>query len=119
MEYAGAYNPLVMIRDGEMIEYKADKMPVGKHIGEERPFTNHRIQLQKGDVIYLFSDGFPDQFGGEKGGKYKSRPFRRLLQSISSEPMEKQEQLLEKELKEWMRDIEQVDDILVMGIRYE
>jgi serine phosphatase RsbU (regulator of sigma subunit) len=94
MEYAGAYNPLVMIRDGEMIEYKADKMPVGKHIGEERPFTNHRIQLQKGDVIYLFSDGFPDQFGGEKGGKYKSRPFRRLLQSISSEPMEKQEQLL-------------------------
>ena len=119
MEYAGAYNPLVMIRDGEMIEYKADKMPVGKHIGEERPFTNHRIQLQKGDVIYLFSDGFPDQFGGEKGGKYKSRPFRRLLQSISSEPMEKQEQLLEEELKEWMRDIEQVDDILVMGIRYE
>lgn len=119
MEYAGAYNPLIMIRDGEMIEYKADKMPVGKHIGEEGPFTNHRIQLQKGDIIYLFSDGFPDQFGGAKGGKYKSRPFRRLLHSISSEPMEKQEQLLEKELKEWMRDIEQVDDILVMGIRYE
>jgi len=108
-----------MIRDGEMIEYKADKMPVGKHVGEERPFTNHRISLQKGDVIYLFSDGFPDQFGGEKGGKYKSRPFRRLLQSISSESMEKQQELLEKELKEWMGDNEQVDDILVMGIRYE
>ncbi|MCP4313210.1 MAG: SpoIIE family protein phosphatase [Bacteroidetes bacterium] len=119
MDYAGAYNPLIMIRNGEMLEYKADKMPVGKHVGEEPPFSNHRIQLQKGDVIYLFSDGFPDQFGGEKGGKYKSRHFKRLLQSISSEPMIRQEELLEKELKEWMGDNEQVDDILVMGIRYE
>lgn len=119
LEYAGAYNPLVMVRDGELIEYKGDKMPVGNHVGDERPFTNHRIQLQKGDIIYLFSDGFPDQFGGEKGGKYKSRPFRRFLLSISSEPMEKQEALLEKELKQWMGDVEQVDDILVMGLRYE
>ncbi len=118
MEYSGAYNPLIMIRDGEIIEYKADKMPVGKHVGEVRPFSNHRIQLQNGDVFYLFSDGFPDQFGGENGGKYKSRPFRQLLQTISTEPMEMQHELLEKELLEWMKDVDQVDDILVMGIRY-
>ncbi|MFO7671656.1 MAG: two-component regulator propeller domain-containing protein [Bacteroidales bacterium] len=119
MEYAGAYNPLLIIRNNEVIEYKADKMPVGIHVGEERPFSNHRIQLEKGDVFYLFSDGFADQFGGPEGGKYKSRSFRRLIQNISSEPMERQQELLEMELKEWMRDFDQVDDILVIGIRYE
>jgi len=118
LEYAGAYNPLILIRDDEVIEYKADKMPVGKHVVEEHPFTNHRIQLQKGDVIYMYSDGYPDQFGGEKGGKYKARPFRRLLQRISGESMEVQHELLEVELNDWMRDEEQVDDILVMGIRF-
>jgi len=119
LEYSGAYNPLVMIRDGELIEYKADKMPVGNHVIEERPFTNHRIQLNKGDVFYLFSDGFPDQFGGEKGGKYKARPFKRLLQRISSATMEDQQIMLDKELKDWMKDEEQVDDIIVIGIRYD
>jgi ligand-binding sensor domain-containing protein/serine phosphatase RsbU (regulator of sigma subunit) len=119
MEYAGAYNPLLIVREGELTEYKADKMPVGKHVGEVGPFSNNRIPLQNGDVFYLFSDGFPDQFGGEEGGKFKSRPFRRLLQSISSESMERQQELLEMELKEWMRDYDQVDDILVIGIRYE
>lgn len=119
LEYSGAYNPLVMIRDGEVIEYKADKMPVGNHVIEERPFTNHRIQLNKGDVFYLFSDGFPDQFGGEKGGKYKARPFKQLLQRISSETMENQQNMLDKELKDWMKDEEQVDDIIVIGIRYD
>ena len=118
LEYAGAYNPLVIFRNGEMIEYKADKMPVGKHVGEEGPFTNHKIDLKDQDMIYLFSDGFPDQFGGEKGSKYKAKPFKRLLQRISSEPVDSQLNLLELELKTWMGSEEQLDDILIMGIRY-
>jgi ligand-binding sensor domain-containing protein/serine phosphatase RsbU (regulator of sigma subunit) len=118
MEYAGAYNPLVMIRKGEILEYKADKMPIGKHEGEEGPFTNHRIILEEGDTIYLFSDGFSDQFGGESGNKYKAKPFRRLLQRICETDMQEQEKLLEDELNQWMQHADQVDDILVMGIRY-
>ena len=107
-----------MIRKDELIEYKADKMPIGTHVGEEGPFTNHRIQLEKEDMIYLFSDGYRDQFGGEKGSKYKAKPFKRLLSRISSEPVETQVELLESELKTWMGRTPQVDDILVMGIRY-
>ncbi len=120
LEYAGAYNPLLLVRQGELIEYKADKMPIGKHVGEEGPFTNHRIDLQEGDMIYLYSDGFADQFGGKKGSKYKARPFKRLLQRISDEPVKQQHQILEQELTGWMDGgrYEQVDDILVMGIRY-
>lgn len=118
MEYAGAYNPLLIVRDNELIEYKADKMPIGKHVGEERPFANNRIDLKDKDMIYLYSDGFPDQFGGENGSKYMAKPFKRLLQRISSEPVEKQLELLDLELREWMGREDQVDDILVMGIRY-
>jgi ligand-binding sensor domain-containing protein/serine phosphatase RsbU (regulator of sigma subunit) len=118
LEFAGAYNPLVIIRGQEIIEYKGDKMPVGKHEGEERAFTNHKVILQEGDLVYLFSDGFADQFGGEDGGKYKAIPFKRLLQKISAEPMDRQEELLNNELNRWMGDLDQVDDILVVGIRY-
>jgi len=118
LEYAGAYNPLVIVRNGELIEYKADKMPIGRHVGEEGPFTNHKIDIQDQDMIYLFSDGFPDQFGGEKGSKYKAKPFKRFLQRISPDPIKKQHEQLEAELKSWMGGEEQVDDILVIGIRY-
>ncbi|TFH21654.1 MAG: serine/threonine protein phosphatase, partial [Bacteroidia bacterium] len=118
LEYAGAYNPLVIVRNGELIEYKADKMPIGKHEGEEGLFTNHKIQLEDRDMIYLYSDGFADQFGGEKGSKYKAWPFKRLLSRISGEPAKTQLSLLEMELKTWTGREDQVDDILVMGIRY-
>ena len=69
-------------------------------------------------MIYLYSDGFPDQFGGPKGGKYKARPFKNFLKQISGEPVKKQSGMLEKELKHWMGEEEQVDDILITGIRY-
>jgi ligand-binding sensor domain-containing protein/serine phosphatase RsbU (regulator of sigma subunit) len=118
LEFSGAYNPLILVRNGEIVEYKGDKMPVGKHIGEERPFTNHRIQIEQNDMFYLYSDGFPDQFGGEKGGKYKARPFKNFLARISSEPVKNQAVLLEEELKRWMGEEPQVDDVLVIGIRY-
>jgi ligand-binding sensor domain-containing protein/serine phosphatase RsbU (regulator of sigma subunit) len=118
VEFSGAYNPLILIRKGEIIEFKGDKMPVGKHIIEEKPFTNQRILVEQNDMLYLYSDGFPDQFGGEKGGKYKARPFKNFLAGISSEPVKKQATLLEDELKRWMGKEPQVDDILVIGIRY-
>ncbi len=118
LEFSGAYNPLILVRKGELIEYKGDKMPVGQHIGEEKPFTSQRVQLEHEDMIYLYSDGFPDQFGGEKGGKYKARPFKNFLTQISNEPIKKQAELLEAELEGWMGDEPQVDDILVTGIRY-
>ena len=118
LEFAGAYNPLILARKGELIEYKGDNMPVGKHIVEERSFTNHRVQLEDQDMIYLYTDGFPDQFGGEKGGKYKARPFKNLLARISGETVMKQASMLESELQSWMGEEPQVDDILVTGIRY-
>ena len=118
LEYAGAYNPLILMRDGEMIEYKADKMPIGKHVGEERPFHSHLVKLQEMDMIYLFTDGYRDQFGGDGGSKYKAKPFKRLLQEISHEPVLSQHEMLDLELDKWMKDLDQVDDILVMGIRY-
>ena len=118
LEFAGAYNPMLLVRKGELIEYKGDKMPVGMHIIIEKPFTNHKVQLEHGDMIYLYSDGYHDQFGGEKGGKYKARPFKNFLTRISREPIKTQAGMLDKELKEWMGKEDQVDDILIIGIRY-
>ena len=118
LEFSGAYNPMLLVRKGELIEYKGDKMPVGMHVIKEKSFTNHKIQIVEGDMIYLYSDGYPDQFGGERGGKYKARPFKNFLLGISEEPVKKQAALLDKELKEWMGEEPQVDDILVIGIRY-
>jgi ligand-binding sensor domain-containing protein/serine phosphatase RsbU (regulator of sigma subunit) len=118
LEFAGAYNPLVLVRNGELIEYRGDKMPIGKHVGKEVPFTRHQVVLEAGDMLYLFTDGYRDQFGGEDGSKFKARPFKRLLQRISAEPVMRQYELLNTELNSWMKEMDQVDDILVMGIRY-
>ena len=118
LEFAGAYNPMILVRRGEVMEFKGDKMPVGMHVGEEQPFTSQRVSLENEDMIYLFSDGFPDQFGGEKGGKYKAGHFKNLLAGISAEPVGRQLELLDAELKNWMGKEPQVDDILVLGIRY-
>ena len=116
MQYAGAYNPLYLIRDGELIEYKADRQPVAIHY-VEKEFTNHVIRLQEGDAIYIFSDGFYDQLGGELNKKFLSKNFKSLLLEINKESMDQQKDLLEKTLREWMKNMEQIDDILVMGIR--
>ncbi len=116
MQYAGAYNPLYLIRDGELIEYKADRQPVGFHY-VEKEFTNHVIRLQEGDAIYIFSDGFYDQLGGAKNKKFMSKNFQSLLLEINKKSMDQQKDLLDKTLKEWMKNMEQIDDILVMGIR--
>lgn len=118
IEFAGAYNPLYLVRNGELIEVKADKMPVGIHMVEKESFTYNVMNFVKNDCIYIFSDGYVSQFGGDGGRTYKSVPFKKLLAIISEKPMEKQGEMLEQEFDEWRGYNHQVDDLLVIGIRF-
>ena len=106
-----------MIRNGEVIETRGDKMPIGIHDRVKEPFTLNEIDLQKDDIFYTFSDGYIDQFGGPEGKKFLSKNFRELLLSIHKEDMKKQEEILKHGIKEWMKNTSQIDDILVMGIK--
>ncbi|QQR88070.1 MAG: SpoIIE family protein phosphatase [Flavobacteriales bacterium] len=117
LEYAGANCPLYIVRNGELIEYNPDKIPIGGAELDGRNFTDHRIRLQRGDVFYIFSDGYPDQFGGPRGKKFLYKRFRELLLTISDRPMERQRTMLLEALNEWKGVHEQVDDILVIGVR--
>lgn len=114
--WAGANNPLWIIRNSEIVETKSNKQPIGV-VDNPQPFTTHKIELQKGDVIYVFTDGFQDQFGGERGKKFKSANFKKLLLSIYSEPMGKQHEILDKTFEDWKGDLEQLDDVCVIGVR--
>ncbi len=120
LDYSGAFNPLYLVRNETIIEVKADRFSVGAdvHFSTERKlFKSHKIYLQKDDIIYMFSDGFADQFGGPEGKKFKYRRFRHLLLTIHKLPMEKQRSILEASIEEWQGNMDQVDDILVIGIR--
>jgi len=117
IQYAGAYNPLYLIRQNELLEYKADRNPIGIFIKEVESFTNNLIEIQKGDTLYIFSDGFVDQFGGSDGRKFKSKQFKELLLAIQDRSMLEQEMILDKTIDEWRGEMTQVDDILVLGIR--
>lgn len=117
LQYAGAFNPLYLIRDGQILQYKADKFPIGYRGDDEvKPFTNNIIQLQKGDTFYIFSDGYADQFGGPKGKKLMVGNFRDLLLKASVLPIEKQKEFLNETIEKWRGELEQVDDILVVGV---
>ncbi len=116
LEYAGANNPLWIIRNNELIEIKANKQPIGKFDNPE-PYTTHQVALQKGDTIYIFSDGYVDQFGGQKGKKLKTPAFRELLLSIQDKSMAEQKQIIDSKFINWKGDIDQVDDICVIGVR--
>ncbi|MFO7850966.1 MAG: SpoIIE family protein phosphatase [Bacteroidales bacterium] len=118
LDFAGANNPLYMIREDKLIRFDADKMPIGIHRSLDKTFTNHRIEPCQGDIIYLFSDGFADQFGGPQGKKFKYRAFRELLLREHKKPMPVQEEILAKVFEEWKGDIEQVDDVLVIGVKF-
>ena len=101
---------------GELIETKPDKMPVAIH--EHMPsFTNHCIQLEQGDNVYLFSDGYPDQFGGPKGKKFMYKSLKRLLVQVADHPMAEQQKILEQTIDDWQGSIEQIDDIVFIGIK--
>ncbi len=121
LEFAGAFNPLYLIRDNKIMEIKGDRFAIGldETNFKEQTFKNHIIPIQKGDIIYIFSDGFADQFGGPDGKKYKYRRFRHLLLNLHQLPMEKQHEILESNVMEWRGGQEQVDDILVIGIKID
>lgn len=119
LEFAGAYNPLWIIRNKELIEVKANKFPIGNtRIGENNKFTNHEIPLEKGDTVYIFSDGYSDQFGGPGGKKFKSSALKQLLINNQHLNMQEQRELLNSTIENWRGQHEQVDDILVIGTRY-
>ncbi len=117
LEFSGANNPLWMCRDGELIEVNSDKRPIGYFKGAGLPFTNHSIDIKKGDLIYIFTDGYADQFGGPRGKKFKYKTLNELLVSIHKEPMSKQKEILEQRFNEWKGNLEQVDDVLILGIK--
>jgi serine phosphatase RsbU (regulator of sigma subunit) len=117
LQFAAAYNPLYIIRDNELLQFKADKFPVGMFVGEKQNFTNNQIKLQKDDQLYVFSDGYADQFGGPKGKKFMAGGFRTLLSEMAKLPMDKQKVQLNQTIEKWRGNLEQVDDILVIGIK--
>lgn len=118
LEWSGANNPLYLFRKGEITEFKADKMPIGLHDRKNEPFKREEITPLSGDIIYLFSDGFADQFGGDKGKKYMSKNMKEFLQGIHLKPMDEQEKIIGEESTRWRGPIEQIDDQIVMGIRF-
>ena len=116
IQYSGAYNPLYIIRNNKLIEIKADRQPVGTHI-REKQFTKHEISIQKNDMIYMFSDGYADQIGGDRNKKYMTINLKNLLLRINNETIQKQKEILSTEFDNWKKDNEQVDDVLIAGIR--
>lgn len=118
LQWSGANNPLWIIRKDstEIEEIKADKQPIGKFT-DERPFTSHDITLRKGDAFYIFTDGYADQFGGPKGKKFKYKPFKELLVAIQNKSMEEQCSMLDREFEAWRGEMEQVDDVCIIGVR--
>jgi len=118
LEFAAAFNPLFLVRNGEMFEIKGNKFSVGIYLEKEtKNFTNHKLKIQKGDVVYIFSDGYADQFGGPKGKKFMQNQFRNLLFDIHRKPMPEQKRILDNTIEHWRGVEDQVDDILVMGLR--
>ena len=117
LQFAGANNPLYLIRDGELIEYKTDKMPVSIHV-IMHPFNGLEIKLLPGDQIYIFSDGYADQFGGPRRKKLKYRPFKELLVANSGKKMVDQGIILDREFEQWKGDLEQIDDVVVIGLKF-
>lgn len=120
--FSGANNPAWIIRrsnehEAALIELKPDKMPVGKHDKDHEPFTLQELELKKGDLIYTFTDGYADQFGGPKGKKFKYKPLQEILLGFSNTPMSKQKEILENTFNRWKGDLEQVDDVLIIGIK--
>jgi serine phosphatase RsbU (regulator of sigma subunit) len=118
LKYAGAYNPLIVLRNKELIELKADNIAIGSYITNAvETYTNQKLQLQKGDTIYAFTDGYTDQFGGPDGKKFKLNQFKTMLLSMDGVAMDQQKIILEKSIEEWRGVLQQVDDILVIGIK--
>ena len=116
LKYAGANNPLFIIRKNELLEFKANKQPIG-NFDNPTPFTTHTIPIEKGDVIYIFSDGYTDQFGGESDKKFSLKKFKTLLITIQNKPISNQKNILNTCFEDWKGNQEQIDDVCVMGVK--
>jgi serine phosphatase RsbU (regulator of sigma subunit) len=117
LQFAGAYHSLYLFRKGNLIELKADRMPIGTHPSEKNAFTNHEITILKDDMIYMFSDGYGSQFGEASGQKFMTKNLITLLTDISNDDVRIQAKILEQHLNEWQGECPQVDDILVLGFK--
>lgn len=117
IQYSGANRPLIMIREGELSEYKPDKMTIGVAPLKETPFTNISIDTVSGDRFYLFSDGYADQFGELTNKKLKHKQFRKIIESAQYLPMSEQMQIMERSYLDWKGSVEQIDDVLVFGFQ--
>ncbi len=117
LQFAGAYNPLYLVRDGEVTQITADKFAIGSYYEDSsKQYTNHTIQLQPKDYIYIFSDGYADQFGGPKGKKFMYKRFRDYLLTLNGKSMVAQKEFLDNTIEDWKGPLEQIDDILVIGM---
>jgi serine phosphatase RsbU (regulator of sigma subunit) len=117
LNYAGAFNPVYVIRENNLIELKADRMPIGYYHFRMEPFSSHEFALTSGDRVYMFSDGFVDQFGWRNNRKFMTRSFKELLLEMQDIPMRAQNVIFENTLNNWKGDMEQIDDILVVGLQ--
>jgi serine phosphatase RsbU (regulator of sigma subunit) len=117
VEFSGAHNSLIHISGEELKTYRGDHQPVGLLLGDKKPFTKHKVKLKKDDMLYIYSDGYQDQFGGERGKKYMAAKFKNQLLKMSKETEEQQLYLLDQEFSSWIKDYEQIDDVCVMGVR--
>jgi len=119
LEFSGAFNPLWLIRNNELTEYKADKLSIGiSHTENQSFFTNHQVKLEKNDVVYIFTDGYADQFGGPQGKKFKYKQLKELLLKNVNLSMNEQKLILDTTIEKWKGELEQVDDILIIGIKF-
>ena len=117
LQYSGAFNPLIIMCNGEMTEIKADRFPIGYHDTYES-FTLHELFIDRDETIYLFSDGIIDQFGGLKDKRFMLEHLKEIIYLNHNESMERQKELLLSELDDWKGDLDQTDDILILGIRF-
>jgi serine phosphatase RsbU (regulator of sigma subunit) len=117
LQFSGAFRPLFLIRDNQLIEYQGDNMPIGIYHDEEQSFTNREIQLMKDDMIYLFTDGITDQMGGANKKTFKTHNFKKLLLDVCLLTPEEQKAAIERSFYEWKGECDQVDDILVFGMK--
>lgn len=119
LQFSGAQNPLFLIRDGEVQVFKGDPLAISYSRDANTEFTNHVVQTKPSDIIYMFSDGYQDQFGGKNGRKFMTKRFRSMLLEIHKESLDKQKHILDRTIMEWKKNHDQVDDILVMGIKLD
>lgn len=117
LQFAGANSPLYLVREKKINEINGDRMPIGAHPNATQSFTNHEIEIRVGDLFYMFTDGYVDQFGWRNGKKFKYQAFRRLILDLYGIPVRGHKVIMDNTIKNWMGNLEQVDDILVMGFK--